>query len=163
MVVPIASVREAAEIGLLLVPDYVHVVPGFREVRQDIEQSINRQLIQPALMLSAPGATQLRGVRSLARLTANSESVPQDWGKSRTCAGFESTLFEAIALSLSAVCGEKFRSVRTISSYSPCGRVPLASSRRIPVSTTASMPCCHASLMRAECSLRPVMTASLAM
>ena len=58
--------REVAETGLFLVPDYVHVGPGFREVRQDIEQSINRQLVQPALMLSAPGAAQLRSVWSLA-------------------------------------------------------------------------------------------------
>jgi hypothetical protein len=60
--------REVAETGLLLVPDYVHVGPGFREVRQDIEQSINRQLVQPALMLSAPGAAQLRSVWSFARV-----------------------------------------------------------------------------------------------
>ena len=60
--------REVAETGLFLVPDYVHVGLGFREVRQDIEQSINRQLVQPALMLSAPGAAQLRSVWSFARV-----------------------------------------------------------------------------------------------
>jgi hypothetical protein len=56
----------AIRLELLLVPDYVHVVPGFREVRQDIEQSINRRLVQPPLMLSAPGAAQLRSVWSFA-------------------------------------------------------------------------------------------------
>jgi len=70
MVVPIASVREASGIGLelLLVPDYVNIVPGLREARQDIEQSINRWLVQPTLMLPAAGASKLRSVWSFARV-----------------------------------------------------------------------------------------------